>query len=93
MRRSRTPRRLIALAVVAIALSVIRVTSAPPSAEPTPGRTFGTALEEVRADVQATVAGLGRERAYWETHVNRMRADTRLLEQRLAGSSTFFGKH
>jgi hypothetical protein len=73
--------------VVAIVLSCVRVASAPSSAEPVPHRTVKSATDEVRTEVQATVVGLRRERAYWEGHLNRMAADMGVLEERLSERS------
>jgi hypothetical protein len=52
-----------------------------------PHYTVETATDEVRTQVQATVVGLRRERAYWEGHFNRMAVDMGVLEDRLSEGS------
>jgi type VI protein secretion system component VasK len=81
--RTRTPRRLAAAAVVAIALSAVRVVSVGGSSEPAPRHTLDSAIDEVRTEIRATVLGIQRQTDYWEAHLHRMATDTRQLQERL----------
>jgi len=85
--QSRTRQRLAATVAVVFALGCVRVANLPPSATTMPDYTWGTALTEVRHDIEATVIGIRQARADVRASLSRMSADTQLLRERLTVSS------
>lgn len=73
-----------AISILVAWLRVASVSTGQPDHAP---YTWDTALSEVRAEFAATVAGLRHERDLQRGRYVKMRNDTRVLDQKLGGSS------
>ena len=74
-------------AAAAVVLAYFRVASLPQSTTPSPTYTWDTAISEMVADIDATVAGLRLELAEQKATYTKMYNDTRLLEEKLSSTS------
>ncbi len=75
-------------AAAAVALAYIRVASVPEPTTPGPSYTWDTAVSELVADVDSTVAGLRMELAEQKARYTEMYNDTRLLEEKLTSTTS-----
>jgi hypothetical protein len=86
--RALAPRLFVVATAAAIGVAGLRVASVPtPQAEVRAPYTWDSVVTEIRADLDATVAGLRRTTAQQKAQYTKMWQDTQVLERRL-GSDT-----
>ncbi len=88
LHRTVAPRLFAAAAAAAVALAYFRVASLPETTTPGASYSWDTAIGEIVADIDATVAGLRMELAEQKARYNRMYNDTRLLEEKLSSTTS-----
>ena len=69
-------------------LAYFQVASVPESTTPGPSYTWDTAVGEIVAEIDATVAGLRMELAEQKARYTKMYNDTRLLEEKLTSTTS-----
>ena len=87
MHRTLTPRLFAVAAAAAVVLAYLRVASLPPPTTPSPTYTWGTAVTEVVADIEATVVGLRQEFEQQKATYTKMYDDTRALQEKLTSTT------
>jgi hypothetical protein len=88
LHRTLAPRLFAAAAAAVVVLAYFRVASVPEATAPGPSYTWDTAVEEIVADIDATVAGLRTELAEQKARYTRMYNDTRQLEEKLTSTTS-----
>ncbi len=88
LHRTLAPRVFAAAAAAAVVLAYFRVASVPETTTPGPSYTWDAAVAEIVADIDATVAGLRVELSERKARYTKMYDDTRLLEEKLASTTS-----
>ena len=88
LHRTLAPRLFAAAAAAVVVLAYFRVASVPEATTPGPSYSWDTAIGEIVADIDATVAGLRMELAEQKTKYTKMYNDARLLEEKLTSTTS-----
>jgi hypothetical protein len=88
LHRTLAPRLFTAAAAAAVVLAYFRVASVPDPATPRPSYSWDTAISQMVADIDASVAGLRQEFAEQKATYVKMYDDTRLLEEKLTSTTS-----